>query len=304
MKRKIYVLSIALLAGLMACTTIVAQVSYVKAGGTGTGTSWADASGNLQAIINASAANSQIWVSAGTYYPTTTTDRYISFIMKNGVAILGGFPNTGNPALTDRNWEANVTILSADIGVTGNNSDNSNHVIFNDGNGLNLTDILDGFNVVTNPTLSSTGSVTYYAQSSDGTCNSLTRTAVTLTINAAPAAPTSGGNQVQCQQSPIETLTATATGGAITWYDAATNGNVVANPTLSSTGSVTYYAQASDGTCNSLTRTAVILTINPAPAPPTSGGDQVQCQQSPIQTLTATATGGPLHGIMLQLMVI
>jgi len=151
-----------------------------------------------------------------------------------------------------------------------------------------------GGSVVASPTLSSVGTVTYYAQSSNGTCSSITRTAVTLTINAAPAAPTSGGDQTQCQQSPIQTLTATATGGTITWYNAASGGSVVASPTLSSVGTVTYYAQSSNGTCSSLTRTAVTLTINAAPAAPTSGGDQTQCQQSPIQTLTATATGGTI----------
>jgi hypothetical protein len=81
--------------------------------------------------------------------------------------------------------------------------------------------------------LSSTGTATYYAASQDNTtlCFSLTRTAVTLTINAALAAPISGGNQTQCEQSPIQTLTATATapaGATVVWYDAATNGNVVA----------------------------------------------------------------------------
>jgi hypothetical protein len=152
-------------------------------------------------------------------------------------------------------------------------------------------------NVVANPTLSSTGTATYYAASQDNTtlCFSLTRTAVTLTINAAPGAPISGGNQTQCEQSPIQTLTATATapaGATVVWYDAATNGNVVANPTLSSTGTATYYAASQDNTtlCFSLTRTAVTLTINAAPAAPISGGNQTECEQSPIQTLTATAT--------------
>ncbi|MFN8273379.1 MAG: hypothetical protein U0X58_00675 [Flavobacteriaceae bacterium] len=48
-----------------------------------------------------------------------------------------------------------------------------------------------------------------------------------------------------------------ATGITVTWYDAATAGLVVTTPTLSTVGTVTYYAGANDGTCNSLTRTAV-----------------------------------------------
>jgi hypothetical protein len=42
--------------------------------------------------------------------------------------------------------------------------------------------------------------------------------------------------------------------------------NSVTTPTQIGEGTKTYYAQASDGTCFSSTRTAVTLTINPAPA--------------------------------------
>ncbi|MFV8351190.1 gliding motility-associated C-terminal domain-containing protein, partial [Flavobacterium sp. GT2P42] len=148
--------------------------------------------------------------------------------------------------------------------------------------------------LVTNPTLNAVGTVTYYAQTANGTCSCLARTPVTLTINAAPVAPTSGGNQTVCQTSPIQTLTATATGGTITWYTDATAGTLVTNPTLSTVGTVTYYAQTANGTCFSSTRTPVTLTINAAPMAPTSGGNQTVCQVSPIQTLTATATGGTI----------
>ncbi len=145
-------------------------------------------------------------------------------------------------------------------------------------------------NLIVNPILSSVGTVTYYAQSTLGSCSS-ERTAVSLTINATPAAPVSGGNQVQCEQSPIQTLTATATGVSVSWYTASSGGSLVANPVWSAVGSKTYYAQSKLGTCKSLTRTPVKLTINPTPAQPVSGGDQAECKQTPIQTLTATATG-------------
>jgi hypothetical protein len=146
--------------------------------------------------------------------------------------------------------------------------------------------------VVASPVLVGVGTVTYYAQSNDGTCNSLTRTPVTLSINAAPAAPAASNQTVCSNGNPGQTLTATATGGTITWYDAATNGNVVANPVQVGVGTSTYYAESSNGTCNSLTRTAVTLTINPVPDAPISGGNQVVCQDNnPAQTLTATATG-------------
>ncbi|WP_170253308.1 hypothetical protein, partial [Aequorivita antarctica] len=79
------------------------------------------------------------------------------------------------------------------------------------------------------------GSVTYYAQANvnNGGCSSLTRTPVTLTITAAPGAPVSGGNQTECEASPIQTLTATATvpaGQTVVWYNQAVGGSIVNSP--------------------------------------------------------------------------
>ncbi|MCB0595114.1 MAG: DUF11 domain-containing protein, partial [Phaeodactylibacter sp.] len=122
-------------------------IRYVKEGGTGSGVSWADASGDLQAMIEACNVE-QVWVAAGAYKPTAGADRTISFVMKNGVAIYGGFPDTGNPGLAERDWIANATILSGDLldddgpNFT-NRSDNSYHVINN--NGLDNSALLDGF---------------------------------------------------------------------------------------------------------------------------------------------------------------
>ncbi len=132
-------------------TQTLAAIHYVKEGGSGGGTSWTDASGDLQAIINAAVAGDQIWVAAGTYKPTTGTNRFISFTMRNGVAIYGGFPNMGNPGFNDRNPDpaSNGTVLSGEIGATGN-GDNSLHVIsnsFSAGNPLTSTAVLDGFTV-------------------------------------------------------------------------------------------------------------------------------------------------------------
>ncbi len=156
MKTKFTLLSFLLLISLC----VSAQTTrYVKptATGTGDGSSWANASGNLQTMINASAANDKVWVARGTYKPHAT-DRNVSFTMKNGVAIYGGFVGT-ETLLSQRNWSTNQTILSGDLLgddiITGsgasllitNNTENSYHVVFNDNNGLNNTAILDGFTV-------------------------------------------------------------------------------------------------------------------------------------------------------------
>jgi gliding motility-associated-like protein len=149
--------------------------------------------------------------------------------------------------------------------------------------------------MVTNPTLNSVGTITYYAESSTvAGCVSATRTPVVLTINATPTAPTSGGNQTVCATIPVQTLTASATapsGSSVVWYSVATGGSVVSNPTLNAVGTITYYAESlSTNGCISTTRTPVVLTINTTPTAPTSGGNQTVCATIPVQTLTASAT--------------
>ncbi len=87
-----------------------------------------------------------------------------------------------------------------------------------------------------------------------------------MTENALPTAPTSGGDQTECEINPIQTLTAMATppaGSNLIWYDAASGGSVIASPILNSLGTITYYAESENSTtgCISNSRTAVTLTI-------------------------------------------
>ena len=121
-------------------------VHYVKwnAGGVNSGTSWTDAYTDLQSALSAASSGDEIWVAAGTYKPTTGTDRAISFELKNGVAIYGGFAGT-ETLHTQRDPATNVTILSGDIGVADDNSDNSYHVIV--GSNTDNSAVLDGFTV-------------------------------------------------------------------------------------------------------------------------------------------------------------
>ena len=110
--------------------TIAPQIHYVawNASGANNGSSWGDAYINLQSALAAAVSGDEIWVAAGTYKPTSGTDRTVSFTLKNGVAVYGGFAGT-ETLRTQRNPTANATILSGDIGVVNVNSDNSYHVI-------------------------------------------------------------------------------------------------------------------------------------------------------------------------------
>ena len=119
------------------------QVRYAKPGALGDCLSWATACDLGTAIVGSSYGDA-VWAAAGTYYPTTSTDRSISFVMKIGVAVYGGFPASGGTR-DSRDWESNPTILSGDIGVTGDTGDNSYHVVM--GSSVNSAAILDGFTI-------------------------------------------------------------------------------------------------------------------------------------------------------------
>ncbi|MCA9291884.1 MAG: right-handed parallel beta-helix repeat-containing protein [Phycisphaerales bacterium] len=107
------------------------------------GTSWTSAFRNLGPALAAAGSGDQVWVAAGTYRPTTTTDRTISFVLKNNVKVFGGFAG-GETSLAQRDVDANVAVLSGDIGASPNDSDNSFHVVLAPA-GLTTSAVLDGF---------------------------------------------------------------------------------------------------------------------------------------------------------------
>ncbi len=141
---------------LFVCTSSLAQTTrYVSTTGitpAASATSWAASTTDLQGAINASQSGDQVWVAAGVYKPTTTTgpdSRTISFSMKNGVAIYGGFAGNETslnqrPAIKPAAGMDPSSTLSGEIGTVGNTGDNSYHVIMNP-SGLTTTAVLDGF---------------------------------------------------------------------------------------------------------------------------------------------------------------
>ena len=75
------------------------HIRYVKAGGTGNGTSWSQAMGDLQQAIDDLAdmgGRGEVWVAAGTYRPTrqlvTGNTATVFFRMRDGISVYGGFP--------------------------------------------------------------------------------------------------------------------------------------------------------------------------------------------------------------------
>ena len=130
------------------CCTLPDPIVFVDknaTSGANDGTSWTDAYLDLQdALSNLGPEHDTVWVAEGTYYPTVGTDRNLSFTLINDVAIIGSFIS-GHTCLQQSDPMLHPSILSGDIGVQGDSSDNSYHVIFNDGGGINLTAVLNGF---------------------------------------------------------------------------------------------------------------------------------------------------------------
>jgi gliding motility-associated-like protein len=165
----------ALLFVFLSAATIAQTIRYVKPGGTGNGSSWANAAGELQVMINASAANDEVWAAAGTYKPAlradngsaaNANDRDNAFVLKTDVKVYGGFAGA-ETQLTQRNWVTNQTILNGDFAgndifdadgkLTANGEENAFHVVISAGDVG--TARLDGFTIVGGYARAGSGSV-------------------------------------------------------------------------------------------------------------------------------------------------
>ncbi|MBK6995401.1 MAG: hypothetical protein IPH31_10910 [Lewinellaceae bacterium] len=115
---------------------------HASAVGANNGSSWADAFENLQEALLSAQAGDEIWVAAGTYLPTADTNRDSSFSLPSGVKLYGGFVGTES-SVDQRDWQANPTELSGDIGIPDDSTDNAYTILYLD-NPDSLT-VVDGF---------------------------------------------------------------------------------------------------------------------------------------------------------------
>ena len=120
------------------------QTIFVKEGGTGSGSDWSDAYGDLQAALDQAKAGQEIWVAQGIYAPSSSGDRSATFEIPSGVKVFGGFIGDESDR-NQRNWELNHTILSGEIGDPGTTEDNSYTVVYF--SKANHKTTLDGFTI-------------------------------------------------------------------------------------------------------------------------------------------------------------
>jgi len=108
-------------------TANVIPVHYVDADNTsGDGTSWATAFPTVQEALSAASVGDQIWIAEGTYTPGYS--RLSTFTPMTFVTMYGGFIGSEN-AIEQRDIPAHPTILSGDIGVQNDVTDNVYHVV-------------------------------------------------------------------------------------------------------------------------------------------------------------------------------
>lgn len=120
---------------------------YVNSSATGnsSGLTWNNAFTDVQAALSVVVFVDEIWVASGQYKTTTSTDRTVSFVLRDGVNIYGGFAGT-ETILSERNIAANPTTLNGDIGQVGEVNDNTYNIIR--GNNITSNIILDGFRII------------------------------------------------------------------------------------------------------------------------------------------------------------
>ena len=100
-----------------------------NASGNGDGSSWNHAFIRLQQALAVAQDGDEVWVAKGIYKPSTSNDRFGYYDLPSGVKVYGGF--VGIETQRDqRDWAINLTILSGDIGVQGDSTDNSYNLVY------------------------------------------------------------------------------------------------------------------------------------------------------------------------------
>ena len=137
------------------------------------------------------------------------------------------------------------------------------------------------------PSTSTPGTYTFYAEGTNGSCVSATRTAVTVTVNALPTV-NAGADQAVCAGTAV-TLNGTVAGGTWSGPVAVTNGTAFTPPAGIHT--FTYSVTNVSGCTNT---DNVVVTVNALPTV-NAGTDQAVCVGTAV-TLSGTVAGGTWSG--------
>lgn len=110
---KLKTLIVCLVLSFVSLSASAKDVFYVKSGGTGDGSSWSKAMGNIQqAVDSAATMGADVWVAKGVYYSDSSAVVYL----KPGVSLYGGFAGT-ELSLLVRDTAANPTVLDGNDSI-------------------------------------------------------------------------------------------------------------------------------------------------------------------------------------------
>ncbi len=146
MNRKPYLRAFLALAAAFCALPVFSAVIYVNpdANGANNGTSWENAFYNLHDALSAAQYGDEIWAAQGIYYPHpwASANRDASFHIPNGVKMYGGFSGSEQNR-EERDWTANLTILSGANGLEPNGLNDAYTVVYLEN--CDSTTLLDGF---------------------------------------------------------------------------------------------------------------------------------------------------------------
>ncbi len=139
----------------------------------------------------------------------------------------------------------------------------------------------------TTPALTAT--TTYYAESSrtSNGCANPNRVTATANVTPLPVTPVLAQNSVQiCAGSTVTLSVTNASSSTVNWYNALTGGTLVftgASFQVMPIATTSYYAETTNGSCVSASRTQATVTVNPLPAMPGLQSSNVQvCSGSSV----------------------
>ncbi len=139
------------------------------------------------------------------------------------------------------------------------------------------------------PSTSTPGNTLYYVSQSNTGCEG-PRATITVTVIAAPAAPTVTTPITYCQNAAAVPLTATGT--SLLWYTTATGGTgttTAPTPSTATAGSTNYYVTQTLSGCES-PRAVITVNVTGLPSAPAVTTPVIYCQQAVATSLTATGT--------------
>ena len=273
------------------------------ASGSGDCSSWADACLLQTALTNATSGY-QIWVKAGVHKSTTTTDRTISFALKSGVALYGGFAGTESQR-DQRDWQANPTVLSGDIDGNDVNTDgnfiaetwndivgeNAYHVVT--GSGVTETAVLDGFTITAGQANDPYGNWPHLV--GGGMYNSYSSLALANLTFSGNAASYGGGGMYNTDNSSPTLNNVTFSGNSANRYGGGMYNDLYSSPTLTAVTFSTNSANSGGGMCDdnsSPTLTNVTFSGNTG----TNGGGMYNDNSNPALSNVAFSGNTAANG--------